>query len=132
MWRGRSKYGNKVIVTPEGKFDGKQEYARWLFLKDAERDGLITNLRRQVEYTLIPRQTKTKITHLKTKDKIDNDAFAEHPVKYVADFVYEKNGETVVEDFKGLRTGEYIIKRKLMLYVHDIAIREVERPAEPI
>ena len=36
-----------------------------------------------------------------------------------------ENGKIVVEDTKGLRTKDYIIKRKLMLYVHNIRIREV-------
>ena len=43
----------------------------------------------------------------------------------VADFVYVENGEKVVEDTKGMKTRDYIIKRKLMLYVHKVRIREV-------
>jgi hypothetical protein len=34
-------------------------------------------------------------------------------------------GETVVEDTKGFRTKDYVIKRKLMLWVHGIKIHEV-------
>lgn len=49
----------------------------------------------------------------------------ERAVKYKADFVYKENGETVVEDTKGVKTKDYIIKRKLMLWVHGISIREV-------
>ena len=49
----------------------------------------------------------------------------EKPVSYTADFVYKENGETVVEDAKGVRTDKYIIKRKLMLWVHGIRVREV-------
>ena len=140
----RRKYGNKVIETPEGKFDGKTEWLRWQFLKDAEREGLIKDLQRQVEFTLVPRQEHQVIDHLKTKDKV-RMAFDEHPVKYVADFVYMKRvsvtdsffGPTehwtkVVEDFKGMRTPEYVIKRKLMLYLKGIKIREVEKPGEEI
>lgn len=45
----------------------------------------------------------------------------------IADFVYTDNasGQTVVEDTKGVRTKEYIIKRKLMLHVHNIHIHEI-------
>ena len=50
---------------------------------------------------------------------------SERACKYVADFVYTKSGEVVVEDVKGHRTPEYIIKRKLMLWRHGIAIQEV-------
>ena len=128
---GRRKYGNKIVQTTEGKFDGKREWQRWLILKDAESRGVISNLRRQVEYELLPKQTIQKVEHLKTKDKVV-DAFAEHPVKYVADFVYEKDGQTIVEDFKGIRTDVYIIKRKMMLYFHKISIREVEKATEPV
>lgn len=128
---GRRKYGNKIIETPEGRFDGKQEWLRYKFLKDAERTGGISNLARQVEFILIPRQAHTEVEHLKTKDRI-KEVFDEHPVRYVADFVYEKDGETVVEDFKGLPTPEYIIKRKLMLYMKGIRIREVKKPGEPV
>ena len=40
------------------------------------------------------------------------------------DFVYQEDGHTVVEDCKGFRTPEYRIKKKLMLWVHGIKIRE--------
>lgn len=45
---------------------------------------------------------------------------------YIADFVYTDaaTGKLVVEDAKGMRTRDYIIKRKLMLYIHGIKIRE--------
>ena len=63
--------------------------------------------------------------------KIDGKVF-ERAVKYRADFVYkDKNGETVVEDVKGYRDpssagfAKFVLKRKLMLYVHGIRIREV-------
>ena len=49
----------------------------------------------------------------------------ERECAYIADFVYTENGKIVVEDTKGLRTKDYIIKRKLMLYVHNIRVREV-------
>lgn len=51
----------------------------------------------------------------------------ERSVKYIADFVYtdKATGQTVVEDTKGVRTKEYIIKRKLMLYLHGIRIKEI-------
>jgi len=44
-----------------------------------------------------------------------------------ADFVYEENGKTVVEDVKGVRTRDYILKRKLFKYNYpDIQFREVD------
>lgn len=141
---GRRKYGNKKIENAEGSWDSEGEWHRWLFLKEAEKEGKIMNLRRQVVYELIPKQMGTKVKHLKTKDKVV-EYTAEHPVTYLADFVYEKKlseedtvfgtkyaTETIVEDFKGMRTDKYIIKRKLMRYLFNIAIREVKKPLEPI
>ena len=107
-----SKYGNKKIEVLGIKFDSKREARRYLDLKAAESAGVIHNLRLQVKYLLIPSQ------------RIDGRV-VEREVSYVADFVFEENGETVVEDTKGHRTKDYIIKRKLMLYVHGIRIREV-------
>jgi len=152
------KYGNNVFETAEGKFDGKNEWLRWKFLQQAEREGRIRNLRRQVEFELIPKQEHTEVRHLKTKDKIVT-VFDEHPVRYMADFVYEKRragfnhvslfaqtdqGDAVVkdsavewwtvvvEDFKGVPTDAYILKRKMMLFLKGIKIREVKKPTEEI
>lgn len=127
----RRKYGNRTISNALGEFDSKGEYQRWLFLLDAQKSGLITNLRRQVEYILLPTQYKTEIVHLKTKDK-EVQRVAERAVTYIADFVYEKDGIVVAEDFKGFPDDKYPIKRKMMLYFHGIAVREVKRPAEAI
>nr|DAL18325.1 MAG TPA_asm: Endonuclease [Caudoviricetes sp.] len=46
---------------------------------------------------------------------------------YLADFVYEKGSQTIVEDVKGMKTDVYKIKRKLMLYFHGIKIKEVTK-----
>ena len=127
----RRKYGNKTISNALGEFDSKGEYQRWLFLLDAQREGRISNLRRQVEYELLPTQYKTEIVHLKTKDKAVQRV-AERAVTYIADFVYEKDGETIAEDFKGFPDDKYPIKRKMMLFFHGISVREVKRPSEDI
>lgn len=106
----RSKYH----AVKCGGYDSKKECNRARQLKLMARAGLISDLREQVRYKLIPSQ------HC-------DDGTLERAVHYVADFVYTDNetGRTVVEDTKGVRTKEYIIKRKLMLYVHGIRIKEV-------
>lgn len=123
----RRKYGNKKIKVGSLVFDSKKEYRRWRELGLLERAGEITNIRRQVEYLLIPEQraqsTETYIRGPK-KGLCKPGELLERKVVYIADFVYEKAGETVVEDCKGMRTKEYIIKRKLMLYKHGIRIVE--------
>lgn len=125
------KYGNKKIVNAFGEFDSALEYRRFLVLKDAERQGVISNLRCQVPYLLIPHQYKTVIVHLKTKDKTE-EKLVERKVEYVADFVYVKDGLEVVEDTKGMRLADYILKRKMMLYFHKIEIREVKKASEAV
>lgn len=127
----KHKFNNKKMETPDGTFDSKGEWERWLFLKEARNNGQISDLRRQVKYTLIPTQYRTEIVQLKTKTK-EVQRVAEREITYTADFVYEKNGEKVVEDFKGLRTKDYLIKRKLMLYLFGIPIKEVTRPTNKI
>lgn len=107
-----SKYGNKKVVVNGIQFDSKREARRYLDLRAMEIAGQIQNLRLQVKYLLIPSQ------------RIDGKV-VEREVTYVADFQYQENGKTVVEDSKGHRTKEYIIKQKLMLYVWGIQIREV-------
>lgn len=117
-----SKYHSRKITTPDGMFDSQKELNRWEELKLLERAGMISGLQRQVKYELIPAQREP--------DNIGKHG-GHRPGKliykscsYVADFVYVEDGETVVEDAKGLRMKEYIIKRKLMLWIHDIRIRE--------
>ena len=127
----RRKYGNKKIEFGGDTFASKGEWQRWLFLKDAEANGKITGLRKQVEFILIPTQYKEEVVHLKTKDKVVRRV-AEREVSYVADFVYFKDGEMVVEDFKGFPDDKYPIKRKMMLFFNGISIREVKRPSEPV
>jgi hypothetical protein len=111
-----NKYSNIKTKTSDGiEFDSKAEARRWIELKLLERAGEIKDLQRQVKYILIPTQKEGK-------------KVIERECSYVADFVYTdvKTGKTVVEDTKGVKTKEYIIKRKLMLYVHNIKIKEVK------
>lgn len=110
----KSKRKNKYGAIRSGGYDSKKEHGRACQLKLMERAGLISNLREQVVFLLIPSQT-------------NGEGIEERPVKYKADFVYIDNatGQTVIEDTKGFRTPEYIIKRKLMLQVHGITIKEV-------
>lgn len=107
----RRKYGNEKTEVDGILFDSKKEAERWYELKLLERAGVIKDLDRQVKYELIPSQ------------RIDGKV-VERSVSYIADFTYTENGIAVVEDVKGYRPDDYIIKRKLMLFIHGIRIRE--------
>lgn len=123
----RPKYGNTKIKNAYGTFDSSLEWSRFLFLSNREKEGEITNLRRQVEYLLIPAQYGTEIKHLKTKDK-EVRVLLERSCSYIADFVYERNGKTIVEDCKGAKaviTEAAKIKKKLLLWVHGIELRYI-------
>ena len=88
-------------------FDSAKE-ARWyLDLKLLERCGEIRALELQGRYELLPKNGRERAVH------------------YVADFRYEENGKLVVEDVKGVRTREYILKRKMFRYRYpEIEFRE--------
>ena len=107
-----SKYHAKKVTYNGIEFDSKKEAKRYAELLLLERGGAISELQLQVKYELLPSQ------------RIDGKV-VERPVFYVADFVYKKDGETIVEDTKGVKTREYVIKRKLLLYIHGIRIKEV-------
>ena len=106
------KYGNRKIIRDGIEFDSIKECQRYCELKLMQRAGVISDLRMQVSFELIPSQ------------RIDGKV-VERAVNYIADFVYQQDGQKVVEDTKGYKTPEYIIKRKLMLHVYGIRIREV-------
>ena len=108
----KPKYGNRKVVRDGITFDSAKEARRWSELLLLERAGAIQNLRRQVKYELIPSQ--------RIAGKV-----VERACTYIADFVYEENGVEVVEDTKGFKTPEYIIKRKLLLWRYGIRIKEV-------
>lgn len=120
-----SKYHNRKVRTSDGiVHDSKREAIRWNELKLFQEAGRISELKRQMEFLLIPPQYEELPPGKRSKKH--KRKLVERAVIYRADFVYhDKNGELVVEDVKGVRTRDYIIKRKLMLHVYGIRIREV-------
>lgn len=140
------KYNNQGIYIDGMHFDSRLEGKRYEVLRDAAKRGEISNLRRQVEYELIPKQTRPVAFRLKTKAKVV-DRVVERPCIYRADFVYDKVdfwgiAQTIVEDTKGksfgrgkhfsTETKDFIIKRKLMLWLYNIRVRIVSKASEEI
>lgn len=167
----RSEHDAKYYCEQHGidfktveKYDSTKEYYRWLALQQDEKNGKITNLRRQVEYELIPAKYELRTVRYKTA-KIYIVGIKEFPTKsqakawckengcaykvisseekavpvhknvcveknavYTADFVYDDaDGNLVVEDTKSEYTRkekDYVLRRKLMLHVHNIKILE--------
>ncbi|MBD5309059.1 MAG: DUF1064 domain-containing protein [Bacteroides sp.] len=110
--RGKDK--NKYNAQKIGGYDSKKEYRRACILKALLRSGEISDLREQVKYVVIPTQRDS------------SGKLLERECSYYADFVYQdKYGNLVVEDTKGVRTPEYRLKKKLMLLVYGIHIKEI-------
>lgn len=118
------KYRSGRVETPEGRFDSRREYLRWCVLKRLQEDGVITDLERQKKFVLIPAQREPNSRG--KRGGIKKGKTIERECSYIADFAYydKKADKYVVEDAKGIRTKDYIIKRKLMLWVHNVRIYE--------
>lgn len=102
----KSKYGAVKTEIDGIIFDSKHEAKRYQELRLLERAGEINNLCLQVPYILID------------KSKYGRS------IKYVADFVYSRNGLTVVEDAKGMKTPVYRLKKRMMAEKYGIKIKE--------
>ena len=123
-WNYYNKYKSHKTSVNGVIFDSKKEYDRYIELTLLSRSGAIKGLKRQVKFELIPAQYEPDI--INSRGKVKKGKLIERAVSYIADFVYtDENGKTVVEDTKGFRTKDYIIKRKLLLYMHGIRIKEI-------
>ncbi len=120
-----SKYHNRKVTVDGITFDSIKEANRYKELKVLERAGQVHDLQLQVKFKLIPAQREwTDETTKSGKPK--KGKLIEKEVSYYADFTYRNRyGLLVVEDAKGYKTPEYILKRKMMLYFHGIRVREV-------
>lgn len=112
----RNKYRNKRIKNAFGSFDSIKEWKWYCLLLDRQKRGEIIGLQRQVKFLLIPAQ------------RDDKGKVIEKECSYIADFVYIEKGYRHSIDVKSeitRKNHEYIIKRKLMLFLHRIRIEEV-------
>ena len=105
--KAMNKYGAKKTVVDGIKFDSGKEAARYRQLCLLQRVGQIRDLQIKVKYQLIVNGVKIG--------------------RYTSDFEYEENGRHVVEDVKSKATKkarDYGLRKKLMLAIHGIKIRE--------
>ncbi len=121
----KNKYNAHSVEYDGIQFDSQREALRYRELANLLNDGIIANLQRQVKYTLIPAQREPATVG--ARGGIKQGKLLEKECSYIADFVYKvvETGEIVVEDTKGFRTKDYVIKRKLMLFVYGIQIKEI-------
>ena len=107
----KSKYGAKKCEYDGFKFDSKKERDRYIELKLLEKGGAIRDLQLQVPFVL--------------QDGFEFNGKKILPIKYIADFTYWANGELVIEDVKGVKTGVYEVKKKMFMYRYKKYIKEV-------
>ena len=116
----KTKYGNRETEVTGIKFDSKKEARRFLELREMEQCGAISDLRLQVNFTLIEGFTKPSGERVK-------------PEIYKADFAYKKKDQNgaytiyIVEDVKSraTKTEKYRIKKKQMWEKFHIEVQEV-------
>lgn len=123
----KRKYGNRKVQHNGEVFDSAREFERYQELLILARAGKLHDLYRQVKFELIPAQYEVyeRFSPRNGKRLTDGKRCIEKAVTYYADFVYWEDETMIVEDVKGFRTPEYILKRKLMLDRYGIRIREV-------
>ena len=123
----RNKYYAQKCVLDGIEFDSRKEAHRYAELLLLQRAKEISCLTRQRKYVLIPAQYEYYKRYGKRGQELaPGKRLIEKECAYIADFVYtDKDGKLVVEDTKGVKTKDYIIKRKLMLFIHGIRVKEV-------
>ena len=128
-----SKYHNKKVQIDGMWFDSKKEGNYYLYLKQLQGQGLISQLQTQVPFELLPavKDIRIKVKHLKSGDKeVESEYVKQRPTYYYADFVYidTRTGRREVVDVKSAATRKkdaYVLKKKMMLALKGIEILEV-------
>lgn len=105
-----NKYHAKKTTIDGIEFDSAKEAKRYTKLRALEEAGKIQSLRLQVPFELVP--------------SFECDGVKYRGMKYVADFVYYRDGKQIVEDCKGVKTAEYKLKKKLMAFINHVNIEE--------
>ena len=123
-----SKYGNRKVKVNGIDFDSMKEGKRYQELLLLEKAGEISDLQLQVKYVLIPAYREPDT--IGKNGGVHKGKLIERECSYIADFSYKTaDGTQVVEDVKGFRHSKaydiFAIKRKLMLHVHGIRIKEI-------
>lgn len=108
-----NKYKNKKVNAYGKTWDSKKELKRYEELLKMQDKGQITSLFIQQKFELQP------------SFKLNGKTV--RAISYIADFVYYDNAkqEWVTEDTKGMRTKEYLLKKKMFMYRYGRVIKEI-------
>ena len=115
--RGKpNKYNARKTTVCGHTFDSKREAEIYLDLLSRKQHGEIVRIRLQPSYTLL-------------EGFRDNQGNKQRAITYTADFfVTYADGRHEVIEVKGMRTRDYLLRKKLFLYAMretDILFREV-------
>ena len=123
---------NKLHAEKCGKYASKHEAQRAWELKMLERAGKISDLQEQVKFVLVPAIYEETPRFGKRGQPIKPiRRCIQRELSYIADFVYVKDGQEIVEDAKGYRNPAaatyrlFVHKKKLMRKIYGIEVREV-------
>lgn len=119
MAQKNNKFNAEKVTFRGMIFDSRKELKRFMYLQFLEKKGVISQLRRQVSFQIIPPLYSTRtIVHSKTTEikysLVDRAAY------YTCDFLYRENGKIIIEDVKSAETArlkDYILRRKLMIRI---------------
>lgn len=109
-----NKYRNQKVTIDGITFDSLKEGGRYRVLKLLVKAKEIKDLELQKKFELQPAYTNANGKHIRA-------------INYLADFYYYDNklGCYVVEDVKGFRTKEYLLKKKMFEYKYNAIIKEL-------
>lgn len=114
----RSKYRNKKVKIDGIWFDSMIEASRYSQLRLLEKAKEISDLIVHPIFELQP-------------SFVDFSGKKQKAIRYEADFQYKDKAENwniVVEDVKGMKTKDYLIKKKLFLFKYKtLKFKEVKR-----
>ena len=111
-----NKYNARKTTVYGRTFDSKREAEVYLMLREKLRLGEIKHLECQPTYTLL-------------EGFRDNQGKQQKPITYTPDFLVEyDDGRREVIEVKGVRTRDYLLRKKLFLHMMkdtDVIFREV-------
>lgn len=128
----RPKYGNTKKIVDGITFDSKREADAYVYLKALQEKGLISDLQIHPKWELQPKMTEQYVEHLKTKDRV-RERTVQLPITYTADFSFNYKGKFICADIKVSKymlPKEFVIKKKMMRYVHGIVVTEIYKVSE--
>ena len=109
-----NKYRNQKVTIDGITFQSLKEGGKYRVLKLLVKAKEIKDLELQKKFELQPAYTNANGKHIRA-------------INYLADFYYYDNklGCYVVEDVKGFRTKEYLLKKKMFEYKYNAIIKEL-------